>query len=152
MKPTSPTNSQNSRRPATSRTSPARRARRGVSGPIIASPPGEGYARWGVGFPWISALPWRMTTWWNAEHAASEARRYTVGKARWRSSARPLHAKVRFGYERVVVTLRRSAGPLKSEGQVYGNSSFHQARAHSRSEEHTSELQSRPHLVCRLLL
>src|SRR5215813_14980215 len=25
-------------------------------------------------------------------------------------------------------------------------------RAHSRSEEHTSELQSRPHLVCRLLL
>src|SRR3989442_7409740 len=24
--------------------------------------------------------------------------------------------------------------------------------AHSRSEEHTSELQSRPHLVCRLLL
>src|SRR3989442_7408442 len=26
------------------------------------------------------------------------------------------------------------------------------ARAHDRSEEHTSELQSRPHLVCRLLL
>src|SRR3989442_11440436 len=25
-------------------------------------------------------------------------------------------------------------------------------RAHGRSEEHTSELQSRPHLVCRLLL
>src|SRR3989442_8850614 len=25
-------------------------------------------------------------------------------------------------------------------------------RRHSRSEEHTSELQSRPHLVCRLLL
>src|SRR3989442_2093886 len=25
-------------------------------------------------------------------------------------------------------------------------------KAHSRSEEHTSELQSRPHLVCRLLL
>src|SRR3989442_2926649 len=25
-------------------------------------------------------------------------------------------------------------------------------RAHRRSEEHTSELQSRPHLVCRLLL
>src|SRR3989442_10023935 len=25
-------------------------------------------------------------------------------------------------------------------------------RAHARSEEHTSELQSRPHLVCRLLL
>src|SRR5436305_9325682 len=25
-------------------------------------------------------------------------------------------------------------------------------RAHERSEEHTSELQSRPHLVCRLLL
>src|SRR3989442_8679326 len=26
------------------------------------------------------------------------------------------------------------------------------ARSHKRSEEHTSELQSRPHLVCRLLL
>src|SRR3989442_7442330 len=27
-----------------------------------------------------------------------------------------------------------------------------QARVHFRSEEHTSELQSRPHIVCRLLL
>src|SRR3989442_8986121 len=30
--------------------------------------------------------------------------------------------------------------------------SYTRARAESRSEEHTSELQSRPHLVCRLLL
>src|SRR3989442_13787705 len=29
---------------------------------------------------------------------------------------------------------------------------YHAARRHVRSEEHTSELQSRPHLVCRLLL
>src|SRR3989442_16007581 len=31
-------------------------------------------------------------------------------------------------------------------------SSAHAAPGRSRSEEHTSELQSRPHLVCRLLL
>src|SRR5690554_7040019 len=32
------------------------------------------------------------------------------------------------------------------------NSPMHNARIRVRSEEHTSELQSRPHLVCRLLL
>src|SRR6202045_4572499 len=37
--------------------------------------------------------------------------------------------------------LRISGGPLRPPGGVGG-----------RSEEHTSELQSRPHLVCRLLL
>src|SRR5690554_1292842 len=32
------------------------------------------------------------------------------------------------------------------------NFAIHRAELHKRSEEHTSELQSRPHLVCRLLL
>src|SRR3989442_12011576 len=37
--------------------------------------------------------------------------------------------------------------------QLLGRHRFHAAiGAHRRSEEHTSELQSRPHLVCRLLL
>src|SRR6266498_5466286 len=33
-----------------------------------------------------------------------------------------------------------------------GHGPAHEPCVHSRSEEHTSELQSRPHLVCRLLL
>src|SRR5690554_7244480 len=41
--------------------------------------------------------------------------------------------------------------------QIQSENNFHQGennklRAEVRSEEHTSELQSRPHLVCRLLL
>src|SRR3989442_11331179 len=36
-------------------------------------------------------------------------------------------------------------------GQI-GKANFRPLPPHSRSEEHTSELQSRPHLVCRLLL
>src|SRR5690554_7359489 len=35
---------------------------------------------------------------------------------------------------------------------VLANGSYYDARTIIRSEEHTSELQSRPHLVCRLLL
>src|SRR3989442_9966114 len=52
-------------------------------------------------------------------------------------------------------TLFRSrSGPLLLEGRgsySTGNKASQDVRA-SRSEEHTSELQSRPHLVCRLLL
>src|SRR3989442_11045354 len=40
-------------------------------------------------------------------------------------------------------TRSSTAGPMKNSGP---------AKFHWRSEEHTSELQSRPHLVCRLLL
>src|SRR3989442_11444918 len=46
------------------------------------------------------------------------------------------------------------AGPIEME-MGHGVPPFQQAIAHGirpRSEEHTSELQSRPHLVCRLLL
>src|SRR5690554_7255851 len=48
--------------------------------------------------------------------------------------------------------------PQRVQGQAEGAGSAHRWRARSwarrlkRSEEHTSELQSRPHLVCRLLL
>src|SRR6266498_5008526 len=43
------------------------------------------------------------------------------------------------------------AGPAQGKlGQAYAR--VVQPAHHGRSEEHTSELQSRPHLVCRLLL
>src|SRR3989442_9745931 len=47
-------------------------------------------------------------------------------------------------------TLFRSQGDHPPVGQ--GGGEVHQADRRPRSEEHTSELQSRPHLVCRLLL
>src|SRR3989442_11029040 len=43
--------------------------------------------------------------------------------------------------------LEYQAEQAKTDGTILGPS-----RAFGRSEEHTSELQSRPHLVCRLLL
>src|SRR5436305_10903602 len=47
-----------------------------------------------------------------------------------------------------VVTIGRHGGGNR-EGEVAGSLPMFQQ---NRSEEHTSELQSRPHLVCRLLL
>src|SRR3989442_9709794 len=45
------------------------------------------------------------------------------------------------------------AGPLKRiTGRAFGELDPRDERNAIRSEEHTSELQSRPHLVCRLLL
>src|SRR5215813_15512338 len=44
-----------------------------------------------------------------------------------------------------------SPAPVKSAARIAG-SSCTSCQASARSEEHTSELQSRPHLVCRLLL
>src|SRR3989442_2203657 len=43
-------------------------------------------------------------------------------------------------------------GLLHGRGVAYARYIHSRARAAGRSEEHTSELQSRPHLVCRLLL
>src|SRR6266699_6784229 len=43
-------------------------------------------------------------------------------------------------------------GPLLQFVPTQGLRLSHILRTHSRSEEHTSELQSRPQLVCRLLL
>src|SRR3989442_7827079 len=50
---------------------------------------------------------------------------------------------------------RRRAGPAAPGGPRRGGNSPRRAwraAGRGRSEEHTSELQSRPHLVCRLLL
>src|SRR5690554_7682684 len=49
--------------------------------------------------------------------------------------------------------LRRAAGPdTGAAGALWAGAGALWAGAGARSEEHTSELQSRPHLVCRLLL
>src|SRR3989442_2814867 len=42
--------------------------------------------------------------------------------------------------------------PRGAEGPGAGDLQLQRAQTAERSEEHTSELQSRPHLVCRLLL
>src|SRR5687768_17659669 len=49
---------------------------------------------------------------------------------------------------------REQAGPywFVKEGKLTSDASAGPAGSHGRSEEHTSELQSRLHLVCRLLL
>src|SRR5436305_5021730 len=49
-------------------------------------------------------------------------------------------------------TLFRSSGGTSSRGRRPTRSCRSRCPAGTRSEEHTSELQSRPHLVCRLLL
>src|SRR3989442_5635960 len=51
-------------------------------------------------------------------------------------------------------TLFRSVGELRPDAEPAGRarSTAHGRAPAARSEEHTSELQSRPHLVCRLLL
>src|SRR2546422_2002647 len=53
------------------------------------------------------------------------------------------------GLEAVVISDERRLGPLEHDPQP---SPLEPVRARVRSEEHTSELQSRLHLVCRLLL
>src|SRR5215813_4895407 len=50
----------------------------------------------------------------------------------------------------LVLPRTSSAHALMSSGCM--SSTPHEPRPPARSEEHTSELQSRPHLVCRLLL
>src|SRR3989442_3118430 len=53
------------------------------------------------------------------------------------------------GADRVVRSIRRGGGAPGGKRRGHAPPAGAQA---SRSEEHTSELQSRPHLVCRLLL
>src|SRR5690554_7607762 len=43
-------------------------------------------------------------------------------------------------------------GKKEKEKSFADTNTLHWEKVHIRSEEHTSELQSRPHLVCRLLL
>src|SRR3989442_8923100 len=55
-----------------------------------------------------------------------------------------------FGYSVSATTRRPRAG--ERDGAAYHFLTREEFRRRVRSEEHTSELQSRPHLVCRLLL
>src|SRR3989442_6479006 len=56
------------------------------------------------------------------------------------------------GPSRAVVARARRADPCPSRLGVSGKQVDFIRSSAARSEEHTSELQSRPHLVCRLLL
>src|SRR5690554_7065055 len=62
------------------------------------------------------------------------------GRYRWRHIDRRLHRR---GHADAVG--RQTQSGHRAEAQI-------RRADHPRSEEHTSELQSRPHLVCRLLL
>src|SRR3712207_7496298 len=54
---------------------------------------------------------------------------------------------------RCMVRRRWKAGPTETDrGKPVGDKAGSQGRGAARSEEHTSELQSRQYLVCRLLL
>src|SRR3989442_6249540 len=66
-----------------------------------------------------------------------------------------------FPYTTLFRSLPGARAPLASVGQEHprgqrgngvGSGTRSRRLVHGRSEEHTSELQSRPHLVCRLLL
>src|SRR5438552_1371545 len=50
------------------------------------------------------------------------------------------------------VNRRGTIVTFKPDTKIFGDAHFSPARLHRRSEEHTSELQSPDHLVCRLLL
>ena len=60
----------------------------------------------------------------------------------WNSKIKPLYEKA----------LPKSGGTMTGPLMLHGEPSSDLEAASKRSEEHTSELQSRPHLVCRLLL
>src|SRR5690554_7686692 len=49
------------------------------------------------------------------------------------------------------ISFRAHSGTIKNAGR-FKTSAIFRVKVRLRSEEHTSELQSRPHLVCRLLL
>src|ERR1041385_2269922 len=51
-----------------------------------------------------------------------------------------------------LVLIDSKAGADSDEGKAKRDATVEKVNAHGRSEEHTSELQSRLHLVCRLLL
>src|SRR5690554_7815900 len=51
-----------------------------------------------------------------------------------------------------IVAFGEEVGPFQALGSGSKEQKLRAALGRSRSEEHTSELQSRPHLVCRLLL
>src|SRR5436309_12646991 len=67
-----------------------------------------------------------------------------------RSGHRPkaMFAELQISVHAALITSGRHWPPHSSEADT----AFHPASDHLRSEEHTSELQSRENLVCRLLL
>src|SRR3712207_8859698 len=79
---------------------------------------------------------------------------YTTLFRSWASS--PERSAHRRGHGQVGVDLPRRGRPVHGDevdaGHALGQQPAAQLRGHLRSEEHTSELQSRQYLVCRLLL
>src|SRR3989442_433476 len=71
------------------------------------------------------------------------------GRGGGRGVRRVPRAAARAGHSRLSLRIRRSDGRERSPRDA---SAARAVPARRRSEEHTSELQSRPHLVCRLLL
>src|SRR2546429_924758 len=65
-------------------------------------------------------------------------------------SPRTLYARTSGKYPGMDVGARPHGHGARQHGSIWGTSTY--ARVEVRSEEHTSELQSRLHLVCRLLL
>src|SRR5436305_9042817 len=73
----------------------------------------------------------------------------TTMKSVVRCSPPSMHAK----QPRSRSSVSSTSPPSRTRTQhLFGTSPYQTAPSASRSEEHTSELQSRPHLVCRLLL
>src|SRR6266498_3448586 len=80
---------------------------------------------------------------------------------RWKSSATPRHTRAEAGSPLLVAMSAAAIRPAISAAIVDGEKPPCSSQRSepklgpwlmARSEEHTSELQSRPHLVCRLLL
>src|SRR3989442_11145145 len=81
-----------------------------------------------------------------ARHARNQAQRSALRTALKRVRAATTVEQAAAAYRTAAQLLDRAA----RKGLIHGNNAH--ALERGRSEEHTSELQSRPHLVCRLLL
>src|SRR3989442_8902560 len=68
-----------------------------------------------------------------------------------RSTLFPYTTLFRSDFERFVTVILARLDP-RSQSLAYASAGHPSGYVLDRSEEHTSELQSRPHLVCRLLL
>src|ERR1035441_161234 len=64
----------------------------------------------------------------------------------------PLHAAAFRGYEDIAEMLLANGADVNAKDQIDGTPLHYAADKGHKSEEHTSELQSLRHLVCRLLL
>src|SRR5690625_6886402 len=57
-----------------------------------------------------------------------------------------------YGMHYQIPEIKKVGGSIVNMASILGSVGFANSSAYTRSEEHTSELQSRGHLVCRLLL